>query len=236
MELEQFAYVASHDLQEPLRKIQTFTELIKENADDKDFVNRYFDKLASSAKRMSELVRSLLDYSRISKEKEKLLTVPVDLNLIINDIRQDFELLIEEKKATIDSDLLPLVTGNKMQLGQLFANLISNSLKFAKAKPVIKIRSSVVSKDEIIDAPESLASGAYTCISIEDNGIGFEQKYSDLIFSLFQRLHTKNEYSGTGIGLALCKKIVESHKGFICASGKADEGATFNVYLPMPLM
>ncbi len=232
-ELEQFAYVASHDLQEPLRKIQTFTELIRENFDDKEFVSRYFEKLDFSAKRMSELVQSLLEYSRLSQGKEKSLPVAVDLNAIVTDIRQDLDLLIEEKRAIIDCELLPSVTGNRMQLSQLFANLISNSLKFAKINPVIKIRSITIPKTKIINPPDSLTADKYNHITVEDNGIGFEQKYSTQIFSLFQRLHGKKEYSGTGIGLALCKKIVENHDGFISASGKVDEGATFNVYLPI---
>jgi len=234
-ELEQFAYVASHDLQEPLRKIQTFTELIKEHFDDKDFVNRYLEKLEGSAMRMSELVKSLLEYSRIAKEKEASLTVEVDLNSIVNGVRQDFELLIHEKNAVIESDALPLVKGNHMQLGQLFANLISNSLKFSKLNPVIKIRSSIVPKNQIDHATELPSAANYNHITVEDNGIGFEQKYSNLIFSLFQRLHGKKEYSGTGIGLALCKKIVENHNGIITASSSLGSGAKFNIYLPIKM-
>jgi len=231
-ELEQFAYVASHDLQEPLRKIQTFTELIKENFEDKEFTTKYLNKLDSSAKRMSKLIKSLLEYSRLTKEKDEYNEAEVDLNSLVKDIKQDFELLIEEKNAIIDCDLLPSVTGNRTQLGQVFSNLISNSLKFAQVAPVIKIRSQIVPKSKIIGAPEYLSDFDYTYISVEDNGIGFEQKYSNLIFTLFQRLHGKNEYSGTGIGLALCKKIIENHNGFVSATGKLGKGATFHIYLP----
>ncbi|MEB2778525.1 PAS domain S-box protein [Algoriphagus sp. D3-2-R+10] len=231
-ELEQFAYVASHDLQEPLRKIQTFSELIKENFNDKEFTHRYLDKLQISAKRMSELIKSLLEYSRISKEKDRSFLEEVDLNSVVKDVLLDFELLVEEKQAIIDCELLPSVTGNRLQLGQLFANIISNSLKFSEVRPVIKIRSQLVSRSNIVNPPEFLIGTKYTHITVEDNGIGFEQKYSNQIFSLFQRLHGKNEFSGTGIGLALCKKIVENHNGFVNATSKIGEGSTFNIYLP----
>ncbi len=230
-ELEQFAYVASHDLQEPLRKIQTFTELIQDNFNDKDFVKTYFDKLDASAARMAELVKSLLNYSRLTKEKEH--KTSVNLNEILKETKEDFELLISEKKATIESNNLPVVTGNHIQLGQLFSNLISNSLKFSTPNPVIKIIASIVHKSQITDAPKSLKNSEYLQIIFEDNGIGFDAQYSKLIFSLFQRLHGKQTYAGTGIGLALCKKIVENHDGFITAYGELGKGATFIVYLPL---
>jgi PAS domain S-box-containing protein len=232
-ELEQFAYVASHDLQEPLRKIQTFAGLIQENLENKDLVRIYFEKLERSAKRMTELVRSLLNYSRLAKDKNHLQQTKVDLHTIIEEVKQDFELLIAEKKATIICELLPTVMGNHMQLGQLCSNLVSNSLKFSKLDPVIKINSTIVTKDQIPKAPKSLANGNYYKITFEDNGIGFEQQYDKLIFSLFQRLHGKLDYAGTGIGLALCKKIAENHNGLITATGTLGKGATFNIYLPV---
>jgi PAS domain S-box-containing protein len=231
-ELEQFAFVASHDLQEPLRKIQTFSELIKENFHDEAFVNRYFDKLDSSARRMSDLVKSLLNYSRLSKESNEMARTEVDLNLLVQEVKQDFELLIQEKQAVITSDKLPTLNGNHTQLGQLFANLISNGLKFSKTDPVIKISSAIVRQEQIDNAPKSLKEKKYYQISFADNGIGFEQEYNTLIFSLFQRLHGKQEYAGTGIGLALCKKIAENHGGYITATGEPGKGATFLVYLP----
>ncbi len=232
-ELEQFAYVASHDLQEPLRKIQTFAELIQENLDDKEFTERYFNKLTQSAKRMSELVKSLLNYSRLAKENETSATdTHVDLNTILVEVTQDFELLINEKGANITATLLPVVKGNKMQLGQLFFNLISNSLKFSTDKPEITISSKLVLKNDTADAPKHVTAEKLHCISFKDNGIGFEDEYADLIFSLFQRLHGKQEFDGTGIGLALCKRITENHNGFITAEGKPGQGATFTVYLP----
>jgi PAS domain S-box-containing protein len=235
-ELEQFAYVASHDLQEPLRKIQTFAGLIQDNLDDKSFVKIYFEKLDRSAKRMAELVKSLLNYSRLAKDKIHLQQTKINLTDILEEVKQDFELLIEEKKATIISEILPTVMGNRMQFVQLFSNLISNSLKFSKVDPLIKINSSIVTKDEIPDAPESLADRTYHRITFEDNGIGFEQQYHKLIFTLFQRLHAKLDYAGTGIGLSLCKKIVENHGGLITATSELGKGATFIVYLPVQEM
>jgi PAS domain S-box-containing protein len=232
-ELEQFAYVASHDLQEPLRKIQTFTELIQENIDDPEFVARYFAKLDASAVRMAELVKSLLNYSRLSKDKELRSTGQIDLNSIVAEVKEDFELLVSETCATIISEDLPTIQGDKVQLGQLFFNLIGNALKFSSECPEIRITAKEVGRDEILDASKSLAAGRYVQLSFIDNGIGFENQYSKVIFSLFQRLHGKQDYAGTGIGLALCKKIAENHGGHINAESHPGKGATFNVYLPL---
>jgi PAS domain S-box-containing protein len=234
-ELEQFAYVASHDLQEPLRKIRTFVELIQTNYSDEDFVKKYLAKLNYSAQRMAELIKSLLNYSRLAKNKNEYSDElsEVDLNDILNDVKQDFELLIEDKKATIISEVLPTVKGDRMQLGQLFSNLISNSLKFSKTDPLIKLSATVVNKAQISNEPNSLPYTNYYQIIFEDNGIGFEQEYDKIIFSLFQRLHGRQDYAGTGIGLALCKKIVENHLGLITANSELNKGATFNVYLPV---
>jgi PAS domain S-box-containing protein len=234
-ELEQFAYVASHDLQEPLRKIRTFAELIQENLNDQEFVRTYFARVDASAKRMADLVKSLLDYSRLSKDRKELPGEPdiVDLTQTLNDVKQDFELLIKDKNATVIADPLPIVKGNAIQLGQMFSNLIGNSLKFSRAEPVIKLTSQVVDKEKIPNAPGTLRHKQYYQIALEDNGIGFEQQYNKIIFSLFQRLHGWQEYAGTGIGLALCKKIAENHQGFITASSELNKGATFSIYLPV---
>ena len=230
-ELEQFAYVASHDLQEPLRKIQTFAEMIQENYEDRAFVKKYLGKLNDSAKRMGLLVRSVLNYSQLSKSKTA--AAAVDLNTIIDEVRQDFELLISEKNATITSNALPNVPGNHLQLGQLFSNLIGNSLKFSPVNTLITIHSSIVKGHDIPDAPSLVHDTQFVQVDVSDNGIGFEQQYNRLIFSLFQRLHGKHDYAGTGIGLALCKKIVDNHQGFITATGELNKGAKFSVYLPL---
>ena len=182
---------------------------------------------------MAELVKSLLDYSRLSKDKTYSGLNEVNLNTTVTETRKDFELLIEEKQAAILCEVLPTITGNAMQLGQLFSNLISNSLKFSgQSTPIIKITSEVVPKEQVPDAASALSKNRYYKISFEDNGIGFEQKYDKLIFSLFQRLHGKQNYAGTGIGLALCKKIVDNHAGIINAHSSLGHGATFDVYLP----
>jgi signal transduction histidine kinase len=230
-DLEQFAFVASHDLQEPLRKIQTFSHLIEKNIDDKELTRKHLAKVISSAGRMTDLIKAVLNYSRISSEKGEF--YHVDLNEIIENIKSDFELTIQEKDATIVHDNLPLIYGNKFQLHQLFHNLISNSLKFSQGKPEIIISGTVVEKDGLNNEPEVFGYGEFAELSIRDNGIGFEQKYAEKIFNVFQRLHTKTEYPGTGIGLALCKKIVDNHHGSIAVESKPGEGTTFKITLPV---
>ena len=233
-ELEQFAYVASHDLQEPLRKIQTFSDLVTQNQLDEPLVRKYLQKINQSAERMSGLIKSLLNYSRLSKDKDRLIEDEVDLNLLLDEVKEDFELLISEKNATISSDLLPILRGNHIQLRQLFSNIIGNSLKYANTRPIISITASPITKDQIDQAPKSLAGERFFQISFQDNGIGFEDQYNKVIFGLFQRLHGKQDYPGAGIGLALCKKIVENHHGFITGHSALGEGARFSVYLPAP--
>ncbi len=230
-ELEQFAYVASHDLQEPLRKIQTFAEIVRKNMKDENIVNKYFDKINTSAQRMAELIKSILSYSRLVQESEEFTNV--DLNVVVANVKVDFELLIEEKKAHVISDPLPVIKGSMLQLTQLFANLISNALKFTDKNPTVLIKAKTVKKDEIINPSPFLVEGKYTEITFADNGIGFDQQYENKIFTIFQRLHGKQEYPGTGIGLALCKKIVENHSGYITAKSEVGKGATFYVYLPL---
>lgn len=229
-ELEQFAYISSHDLQEPLRKIQTFTEMILNNFADQEYVRRYLTKIDHSASRMSALIKAVLEYSKLTNEEQKL--EPVSLNEVLENVLMDFELMIHEKNAVIENDILPEVRGNKLQFHQLFSNLIGNSLKFCEENPVIRIS---CQKARGADLPEShgLAEGTtYTVIRFEDNGIGFDDQYKEQIFGLFNRLHNRKDYKGTGIGLALCKKIVENHNGVIHASSTKSRGATFEIYLP----
>jgi light-regulated signal transduction histidine kinase (bacteriophytochrome) len=220
-ELESFNYIASHDLQEPLRKIQTFIALIEKNEEDGGLTQRYFEKIKSSARRMSELIQAILSYSRLSiKDPE---CVPTDLNKILNDVETDFELLIKEKNADIQSNKLPVIKANPLQMHQLFSNLIGNSLKFSKENPEIKITSQIVTGDKI----------KLALLTFADNGIGFDSQFKEQIFQLFQRLHGKQEYAGTGIGLSIVKKIVEQHKGFVTADSVNGKGATFKVWLPV---
>ena len=228
-ELEQFAYVASHDLQEPLRKIQIYAQVIEKNGITDTAAKNHLIKIKSAAKRMTDLIRAVLEYSRLSQKDEQY--KPVDLNEILENVKSDFELLITEKNAIIKSDALPCIKGIPLQVNQLFSNLINNALKFSLKEPVIKITCNTVTAKEVPAEGVKLYA-RYVEIKFKDNGIGFDVKNAARIFSIFQRLHTKEEFSGTGIGLALCKKITENHNGFITAYGEPEKGACFTVYLP----
>jgi PAS domain S-box-containing protein len=231
-ELEQFAYIASHDLQEPLRKIQTFADLVKDHLHDHAMTERYFTKINSSARRMSMLINDVLNYSRLTKNGEQFIST--DLNKILKDVLSDFELLIEQKEAVITNNELPVIKGIPLQLNQLFSNLISNSLKFSENKPVIEINSKMLTPEEIERKyPRLKRDAGYVELMFKDNGIGFEQQYAEQIFIIFQRLNNQKAYTGTGIGLALCKKIVEYHDGIIIANSEKGQGSTFTVVLPV---
>lgn len=229
-ELEQFAYITSHDLQEPLRKIQTFVDLIQRNPGDEEAIKRYLEKITNCASRMSLLITDVLSYSRLIRTDEQM--TETDLNEILETVKSDFEFLIEEKEARILSAALPKVKGYPLQLQQLFANLISNSLKFCERKPVVDIRYEKVPQQEVRDLKGLNDQHPYVKLVFKDNGIGFDQQYADKLFTIFQRLNHRNVYTGSGIGLALCKRIVENHHGLIRASSVPDDGATFEVYLP----
>ncbi len=229
-QLEQFAYAASHDLQEPLRKIQVFSNMLLErNQQQLDEQGRkYLTKINESTIRMSSIVQDLLDYSRVTKSHNQF--VEVDLNQVIEDVKSDLELMISNKNAHIICDLLPAIKGISSQLNRLFYNLIQNALKFSNPEtpPVITI---TVSKDFVYQNDQPFFE-----IIVSDNGIGFEEKYSESIFNLFQRLNERALYEGNGIGLALCKKIVELHQGQISARSKPSEGASFYIRFPATLL
>jgi PAS domain S-box-containing protein len=230
-ELEQFAYIASHDLQEPLRKIKTFSLLLKKEIPFDEKGDFYFEKIVSSSDRMSALIKDVLNYSRLSNKNEKF--VETDLNSVLDNVKTDFELFIKEKNAVIHSTPLPVIKGIPLQLTQLFANIINNSIKFSEQSPLIKISASLAEGAALEYLPQLDTAKKYHRITFNDNGIGFEQQYAAQIFTIFQRLNDRHSYEGTGIGLALCKKIVENHHGAIKAESEPDKGATFLVYLPV---
>ena len=230
-ELEQFAYIASHDLQEPLRKIQTFADMVKEHLNDNQLTEKYFNKIYISAKRMSTLINDVLNYSRLTKTGEQF--QKTDLNKVLKDVLTDYELLIEQKQATVTFTDLPTIKGIPLQLHQLFANLISNALKFSEINPAINITSKILSASEMVNYPQLQEGREYVKLVFTDNGIGFEQQYAEQIFIIFQRLNNMRSYSGTGIGLALCKKIVDHHDGVIIAKSAPGAGASFTIILPI---
>ena len=233
--LQRFAYVASHDLQEPVRKIQAFAELLKDQyADQLGEGIGLLDRMYSASGRMSTLISDLLAFSTISTKQD--VQSQIDLLEVVNLVLADLEMRIQETGAVIHVDPLPTLVGDATQLGQLFLNLISNALKFQKpgVSPVIHLKAEHLTAKRL---PASIrparTARAYYCIAVSDNGIGFDEKYIDRIFQVFQRLHRKKDYSGTGIGLAICEKVVANHGGAITAKSQPGHGATFQIYLPV---
>lgn len=229
-ELQQFAWVVSHDLKEPLRKIQTFSHLIKDKyLIGNDEAISYLNRSISSSARMSRLISDLLDYSRLSVTAH---FQPTNLNALVDELLADFDETIREKKAIIRKDDLPAVETIPSQIRQVFQNLISNALKFSRpdVAPVIDIRCEI-SDDKELSGPVS-PDGPYCRITIADNGIGFDEKFLDRIFVIFQRLNNLNAYEGTGIGLAIAKKIMDKHNGLISARSRENEGSEFILILP----
>ena len=233
-QLSAFNHIASHDLQEPLRKVQTFISRIRDNELEMmpEKVKDYLAGIRKEANRMQSFITDLLLYSRASKSEKTF--EPTDLNELLEDTKRDLSQRIEEKSVIINSSsTLPTLTVIPFQIKQLFTNLISNSIKYSKPgiNPVISIRSRIIHGKDIPGPSET--SDRFYEISFSDNGTGFDQKYAEKIFTLFFRLHGNKDYSGTGIGLAICKIIVENHKGFITAESMPDMGSTFRIYLPV---
>jgi PAS domain S-box-containing protein len=232
-ELASFAYISSHDLQEPLRKIQTFSDRIMEMEYEKlsEKGKDYFKRMQAGASRMQKLIRDILSYSRTTTSEKKLELT--DLNDLLNQAKGELDVMITEKKAVIQSDRLPSINVIPFQVLQLFNNLLNNALKFSKPDetPRILVNCEIVDGHNFHQTYPPPAK-EYCHISFSDNGIGFEPEYSKKIFEVFQRLHGRNEYGGTGIGLAICKKIVENHNGLISAESQLGQGATFHIYLP----
>jgi signal transduction histidine kinase len=230
-ELAQYASLASHDLQEPLRKIITFSKIINEryltDIPDAQFGMK---KVISSTERMRDMINDLLNYSKLSAQ---FLFTRVDLEEVLQNTLSDLEITIQEKDAEIITEKLPVIEAVPGQMRQMFQNLISNALKFSKknVKPVVTIRCESTS-EKITDNNTSI-EGDFIRITIADNGIGFDEAYFEKIFTLFQRLHGRNEYEGTGIGLAIVKKIIERHNGIIGVKSCEGKGATFIIVLPV---
>jgi signal transduction histidine kinase len=231
-ELQVFAYVASHDLQEPLRKIEAFGGRLKKKYSDKIGTDgqQYLERMDDAARRMRQLIEDLLAYSRVTERGGEF--EPCDLNNVLEGVLSDLEIRITETGATIDADTLPTISAAPILMRQLLQNIIGNSLKFvADGKtPVTR----VACRDCKLPHPDNPRKNIKAIeIEITDNGIGFEQKYADQIFGIFQRLHGRTEFDGTGIGLATCRRIIEGHGGEIQAVGRPDEGATFLIRLPV---
>ena len=229
-ELDRFAFMASHDLQEPLRKIRMFSDRLfykyKDNLDEEAIM--FINRIQHSGQRMENLIKDILTFSKISIDKDPF--IETDLNSIIDEILVEMNDELQTKSAKIDVQRLPSLYVNPGLIRPLFYNLINNSLKYSKkdVPPSIKIRS-----EKATDLTTNGGETSYCRIFIEDNGIGFDQQYAEQIFGMFKRLHKHSEFEGTGIGLALCKKIVEEHKGYITALSRENEGSTFIISLPM---
>ncbi|WP_345243932.1 PAS domain S-box protein [Nibrella saemangeumensis] len=233
-ELEVFAYVASHDLQEPLRKIQAFGDILQNQFSEQltPEGTSLIQRMQSAASRMNTLIKDLLTYSRISREDQPFDAIA--LNRTVDGVLNDLETVIREKQADIQVGTLPTINGNELQLRQLFQNLLSNALKFAQPDqvPQISIKSNPVPLKQL-PVPLTGRKGEWVAIDVTDNGIGFDTKYKDRIFQMFQRLHTRSEYPGTGIGLAICRKVAENHGGAIAVNSEPGHGTTFTVYVPV---
>ncbi len=221
LELEQYAWVTSHDLKEPLRKIMTFSNMLLSSPENKfnEEAEKKINKINDAAARMDKLIEAILLYSNISNTQQQF--IKTDLNVILKEVLSDLEIRIANYQAKINAEPLPVIKGIPFQLRQLFQNLISNAIKYSKPNVI-----------PVIDIGCKKSAHSFI-ISIKDNGIGFDKNYSEKIFQVFQRLVPRHKYEGTGIGLALCKKIVENHGGTISATSKENEGACFQIVLPV---
>ena len=232
--LEDFAHAASHDMKEPLRKILIFAERLHESLAERasERERDLFVRIKNSAARMQLLVDDLLEFSHMSNQAGMM--EEVDLNEKLKKVLADLELPIEEKHAQVVMHPLPRVTANRSQLQQVFQNLLSNALKYSKpdVPPVITVNAQVVKGGDMPDLPAGVADRSYHLIEVRDNGIGFEPEYAAQIFEMFRRLHGKSEYSGTGVGLAIVRKVLQNHDGYVWAESAPGEGSVFRILLP----
>lgn len=231
-ELETFTYISSHDLQEPLRKIQTFMTIMIESEKDNlsERGQRNCQRVWDAAERMRQLIESLLAFSHTNVTERKF--EPTDLNLIIEDVRNELNDILIDRKAIVEAQLC-IAQVIPFQFTQLMQNLISNSLKFSRPDVPSHIRiNSRIATGSDLKVPKLNPKSEYCHICFEDNGIGFDSSFNEKIFEVFQRLHSRDVYEGTGIGLSIVKKIVDNHNGYITANGKVMQGATFDIYIP----
>ncbi|MDQ0107948.1 signal transduction histidine kinase [Chitinophaga terrae (ex Kim and Jung 2007)] len=230
-DLQQFASVASHDLKEPLRKIQLFGAILKDRFLHEDpNAMSYMERIVGSSERMAKLINDLLNYSRLSVES---IYEPTDFNVLINEILSDLELMISEKDARITVEKIPQIEAAAGQMRQVFQNIISNALKFSKPGVAPEIRIQAERVTDLNPTSATYENGRYCRIVISDNGIGFNEKYLSKIFTIFQRLHNADMYEGTGIGLAIAKKVIDKHGGIITAKSQEGVGTSFIIVLPI---
>jgi PAS domain S-box-containing protein len=219
-ELQNFAYIASHDLQEPLRKIQLFSNRLRtRQAEFSEESLDYLERMFNASMRMQSLIQDLLEYSRLTTHSQPF--VPVDMNKVASDVLSDLEIRIQESHGQIVIGILPTINADPVQMHQLLLNLIGNALKYHRPEEAPRISVKAKIEDNVCN------------LSVADNGIGFDEKYSERIFRVFERLHSRGKYEGTGIGLAICRKITDRHGGEITVTSKPGEGSTFVVMLPV---